>query len=530
MAQLEQPRMVTPEAVALEFTTANVGSRILAFVIDAAIVTVVSFLGILPLALTDATLPDWLVASILVILIPGWYFGYFTVSETLWRGRTVGKAALGLRVVTKEGGPVRFDVPAGLEPFTATLDVSGLTIEQYQAVRTFLLRTPSLAPQPRASLALQLASPLAERLRPPPPAGVPPELYLRCVAAAYQRRQRPAGSELASRAAAPASAWGAVPQEPHAPSAAPSGWSPQGAPTSPSTGPAAQRDAPETGWRRDPVGTEAGWGGGMRRDGEGVSGVPAGGGREGGGGLAPPGWGRRGGVGGAPVGSRHGRDRVHHDSPVERAAGRAGALGRGPGRPAAGGDGRTGSRPAAPLAVRGGPGPGPGAPRRGVRQGARRSRAHRARGGAGADPRQAVAGAADRGGGLQPQAEPEGAPLGSRWPRPRPRPRTSAWPRMRWATAACGGPAGTARPPRCATTSASPTRSRSWRGSTSGPSRKARGHRRDPTPIPPPSARSWTTNSLGPSPGPPAAGEQRAPPAAGSGCGVDQVPSVQEWR
>src|SRR6266545_3387164 len=321
MAQLEQPRMVTPEAVALEFTTANVGSRILAFVIDAAIVTVVSFLGILPLALTDATLPDWLVASILVILIPGWYFGYFTVSETLWRGRTVGKAALGLRVVTKEGGPVRFrhaairtllglvdfgigsgffaillilltrdnqrlgdllagtlvlrersglpapapvsfDVPAGLEPFTATLDVSGLTIEQYQAVRTFLLRTPSLAPQPRASLALQLASPLAERLRPPPPAGVPPELYLRCVAAAYQRRQRPAGSELASRAAAPASAWGAVPQEPHAPSA-------------------------------------------------------------------------------APVGSRHGRDRVHHDAG------------------------------------------------------------------------QAVAGAADRGGGLQPQAEPEGAPLGA---------------------------------------------------------------------------------------------------------------------
>ncbi len=325
MAQLEQPRMVTPEAVALEFTTANVGSRILAFVIDAAIVTVVSFLGILPLALTDATLPDWLVASILVILIPGWYFGYFTVSETLWRGRTVGKAALGLRVVTKEGGPVRFrhaairtllglvdfgigsgffaillilltrdnqrlgdllagtlvlrersglpapapvsfDVPAGLEPFAATLDVSGLTIEQYQAVRTFLLRTPSLAPQPRA--------------------GVPPELYLRCVAAAYQRRQRPAGSELASRAAAPASAWGAVPQEPHAPSAAPpSRWSREGAPTSPSAGPAARRDAPETGWRRDPMGTEGGWGGGMRRDGE----VPAGEGRGGGEGFAPPG-------------------------------------------------------------------------------------------------------------------------------------------------------------------------------------------------------------------------------------------------
>jgi uncharacterized RDD family membrane protein YckC len=279
MAQVEQPRMVTPEAVALEFTTANVGSRILAFVIDAAIVGVVSFLGVLPLALTDATLPEWLVVSILVIVIPGWYFGYFTVSETLWRGRTVGKAALGLRVVTKEGGPVRFrhaairtilglvdfgigsgffaillilltrdnqrlgdlvagtlvlrersglpapapvsfDVPAGLEPYVATLDVSGLTTGQYQAVRTFLLRTPTLAPQPRASLALQLASPVAQRLRAPPPQGVPPELYLRCVAAAYQRRQRPAD---ASMATAPPirSAWSEAATP--APTAAPAG-------------------------------------------------------------------------------------------------------------------------------------------------------------------------------------------------------------------------------------------------------------------------------------------------------------------
>jgi uncharacterized RDD family membrane protein YckC len=266
MAQVEQPRMVTPEAVALEFTTANVGSRILAFVIDAVIVGVVSFLGLLPLTLTNATLPEWLVVSILVILFPGWYFGYFTVSETLWRGRTVGKAALGLRVVTKEGGPVRFrhaairtilglvdfgigsgffaillilltrdnqrlgdlvagtlvlrersglpapapvsfGVPPGLEPYVATLDVSGLGTEQYQAVRTFLLRTRTLAPQARAGLAFQLASPLAQRLRPPPPQGVPPELYLLCVAVAYQRRQRPGTDAGAAVASSMRSAW-----------------------------------------------------------------------------------------------------------------------------------------------------------------------------------------------------------------------------------------------------------------------------------------------------------------------------------
>jgi uncharacterized RDD family membrane protein YckC len=257
MSQLDQPRMVTPEAVALEFTTANVGSRILGFVLDALIVGVGSFLAILPLPLSNATLPEWLVVSILAIVVPGWYFGYFTVSETLWRGRTVGKAAMGLRVVTKEGGPVRFrhaairtllglvdfgigsgffavllilltrdnqrlgdivagtlvlrersglpaaaavsfEAPRGLEPFAALLDTSGMTGEQYQAVRTFLLRSQGLLPQARASLALQLASPLAGRLRPVPPAGVSPELYLQCVAAAYQRRQRPSSPEPAA--------------------------------------------------------------------------------------------------------------------------------------------------------------------------------------------------------------------------------------------------------------------------------------------------------------------------------------------
>lgn len=363
MAQLEQPRMVTPEAVALEFSTANVGSRILAFVMDMAIVTVVSFLGLLPLILTDATLPEWLVVSILVILLPAWYFGYFTVSETLWRGRTVGKAALGLRVVTKEGGPVRFrhaavrtllglvdfgigsgffailfilltrdnqrlgdllagtlvlrersglpapapvsfDDPPGLESFAATLDVSGLTTEQYQAVRAFLLRTRSLPPQPRASLALQLASPLAERLRPPPPAGVPPELYLRCVAAAFQRRQRPAGSDrrLGGEPGTSRSAWSAVG---HA-----SGWRGGAPPESPTASPATGGGAPGSAWSgaagsgrsggaaaggpTAPAASgaaESAWSGGTGRDGEGPSVAPAAGGSrgDGGDGYAPPG-------------------------------------------------------------------------------------------------------------------------------------------------------------------------------------------------------------------------------------------------
>ncbi|HJU02248.1 MAG TPA: RDD family protein, partial [Actinomycetes bacterium] len=258
MAQVEPARMVTPEAVALEFRTANVGSRILAYLIDMVVVAAGILAGAFAVTLlgeaSDVVVPDWVAVTIVLVLIPGWWLGYFIAFETLWRGRTLGKAALGLRVVTKEGAPIRFrhaairallglvdflvlsgffavvfilltrdnqrlgdlvagtlvlrersalaapapvvfGPPPGLEHYTSTLDVAGLGTEEYLAVRTFLLRAASLPPGPRSALALQLANPLATRLRPPPPPGVSPELYLHCVAAAYQQRQRLAAGQ-----------------------------------------------------------------------------------------------------------------------------------------------------------------------------------------------------------------------------------------------------------------------------------------------------------------------------------------------
>jgi uncharacterized RDD family membrane protein YckC len=253
VAQVESTQMVTPEAVALEFRTANIGSRILAFFLDWLVVGAGIVVLLLAIALIGSVagsdLPEWLGLALVLVLLPCWYFGYFIAFETLWRGRTLGKAALGLRVVTREGAPVRFrhaavralvglvdfylglgffavvfilfsrnnqrlgDLaagtlvlrersglaapvpvsfapPPGYEPYTATLDVARLTTEEYQAVRSYLLRALSLPPTPRAALARQLADPLAARLRPPPPPGITPELFLRCVAAAYQQRQR----------------------------------------------------------------------------------------------------------------------------------------------------------------------------------------------------------------------------------------------------------------------------------------------------------------------------------------------------
>jgi hypothetical protein len=107
--------------------------------------------------------------------------------------------------------PVVFGPPPGLEAYAATLDPGGLGTEEYLAVRTFLLRAASLPPGPRSALALQLAGPLAARLRPPPPAGVSPELYLHCVAAAHQQRQRlAAGGDEGPGSAGPGGVWTAA--------------------------------------------------------------------------------------------------------------------------------------------------------------------------------------------------------------------------------------------------------------------------------------------------------------------------------
>ena len=174
-------------------------------------------------------------------------FGYPAALETLWRGRTLGKAAFGLRVVTVEGAPVRFrhaairsivqlvdkllfggvigvltllasprnqrlgDLLAGtivvrertgarqptavrftapphLTALVSTLDTSGLTDADYTTVRSFLLRTPSLSPEVRWTLARQLADPLVARMRTTVPSGLTPDDFLLAVAVAFQAR------------------------------------------------------------------------------------------------------------------------------------------------------------------------------------------------------------------------------------------------------------------------------------------------------------------------------------------------------
>ena len=242
-------QLVTPEAVVLELATAGIGSRLLAAVIDATIQGALGFAvvaGVVVVAASGARSPAFAIAAFtagaFLILL-----GYPAFFETVWRGRTPGKAAMGLRVVTTEGSPIRFrhaavrsalglvdfvmtsgagailsilvtrndqrlgdlaagtlvvrertgatapmavsfPVPRGYEDYVGSLDVSPMTPEHYVAIRTFLLRAASLPPQVRAHLAAQFVAPLASRLRQTPPASMHPETFLACAAAAYQHQ------------------------------------------------------------------------------------------------------------------------------------------------------------------------------------------------------------------------------------------------------------------------------------------------------------------------------------------------------
>lgn len=243
--------VVTPEAVRLEFEAAGIGSRSIALALDLAVqlgaVFALLFAGSLAIDGTGVGLPEWAGVTLVLLLVFAVFWGYPVALETLWRGRTLGKAAMGLRVVTQEGAPVRFRhaairaalalvdfymtsgaaavisalvtrehqrlgdlvagtlvlrertgaprpeavtfaVPPGDEAYAATIDPSGLSTDDYATVRSFLLRAPDLAADVRADLAWRLAQPLAAKLGHHPPEDVHPERFLRCLAARYQQR------------------------------------------------------------------------------------------------------------------------------------------------------------------------------------------------------------------------------------------------------------------------------------------------------------------------------------------------------
>ena len=237
--------LVIGEGVVLDLDPANIGVRILSSLIDGAITYLVFVLGMVALAATVSGADDALAAAIMVSYTVAVLVGLPATVETLTRGRSVGKLALGVRVVRDDGGPIRSrhaviralvgvfelyllfgspavicslvnrrskrlgDLVAGtyalrerrsqqhvppvlmppeLGTWAHAADIGRIPDELAMTLRLFLSRLGTLTPYARAQLAADLHRQLLPLVAPPPPPGTHPERFLAAVVA--ERRDR----------------------------------------------------------------------------------------------------------------------------------------------------------------------------------------------------------------------------------------------------------------------------------------------------------------------------------------------------
>lgn len=102
--------LVIGEGVALDLRLAKLPSRALARLLD--LLVQAGLLGVLAAVLgivaAAGTVDDAVMAGLMIVMTVAVVVGYTALMETVSRGRTLGKMALGLRVVRTDGGPVRF--------------------------------------------------------------------------------------------------------------------------------------------------------------------------------------------------------------------------------------------------------------------------------------------------------------------------------------------------------------------------------------------------------------------------------------
>jgi uncharacterized RDD family membrane protein YckC len=246
-AQPAFPRgpVVTGDAVILDIQIAQLPVRALASIIDILVIIAGYVVGVMLWAITLSQLDDALSAAILIIFTVLVLVGYPVIMETTTRGRSLGKMALGLRVVSDDGSPERLrqalfralsgfieifmftggpavicsllspkgkrigDIFAGtlvisergpkLTPppamppmlawWASSLQLSGLGAEQVELARQFLSRAAQLDPRIRDEMAQRVLHEIATRISPPPPPGVPPQYVLAAVLAERHRRE-----------------------------------------------------------------------------------------------------------------------------------------------------------------------------------------------------------------------------------------------------------------------------------------------------------------------------------------------------
>ncbi len=246
-ATLTDDDLVTGEAVALDLPPAGLGVRMASGLLDVLLTSVTLVVVVIVFSVaalqTDAALA-WVafIGTLIVVflVVP-------TTVETLTRGRSVGKLALGLRTVRDDAGPISFQhafvrsligfvevyafsgvpaffsallssrgkrlgdyaagtyvvrervklklpmpepMPPRLAAWARSADIAALPTGLALAVRQFLGRMRSMDAAAGAPLAVRLAEEVRQYVAPPPPPGTTPEEFLAAVLVSRRERDQ----------------------------------------------------------------------------------------------------------------------------------------------------------------------------------------------------------------------------------------------------------------------------------------------------------------------------------------------------
>ncbi|MER7501288.1 RDD family protein [Nonomuraea pusilla] len=238
--------VVTGDAVVVEVRIAQMPSRAVAIIIDMVVQFTILIAAYMLLGAFSAISDTAFSGAVMIVLVVLVLVGYPVLFETLTRGRSLGKLAMGLRVVGDDGSPERFRqalfrglagvmefwmfsgapalisslvsqrgkrlgdifsgtiviserlpsdggqavlMPPPLAGWAATLELSQLPEEVVAAARQYLTRWHDLSPRVQHEMGVRIATQVAAFVSPAPPAGVPPHAYLSAVLAERRRRE-----------------------------------------------------------------------------------------------------------------------------------------------------------------------------------------------------------------------------------------------------------------------------------------------------------------------------------------------------
>lgn len=235
------------EGVALDTAAASLGSRAASALLDALVLGALYFgVTMLMVAVLPATLDFAAISAVYLTAAIGTFVGVPVVFETLTRGKSVGRYALGLRIVRDDGGPITVRqavvralvgvielwmtagsialiasaansrgkrvgdmlagtyalqtrasssqhlpliVPFSLHAWARVVDIRRLPDGLALEARQFLTRAAALHPASRRQLGESLSARIAPHVSPLPPEGTHPETFLTAVLAVRRDRE-----------------------------------------------------------------------------------------------------------------------------------------------------------------------------------------------------------------------------------------------------------------------------------------------------------------------------------------------------